>query len=97
MEALSPDGSFSVDIELVIAGLRIAFEVDGPSHFAAGSRLPLGSTKLRDFLLERHCGYTVVSMPYFDLERCAGEPGGLAAYCASRLRSVGVELVGEQT
>eukprot|EP00666_Eupelagonemidae_sp_cell4sb_P013749 gene13749-biopygen23710 len=45
--------------------VAVAIEVDGPSHYAAGSEVPLGATLLRRRLLEAR-GWRVVPIPYFD-------------------------------
>jgi hypothetical protein len=66
-EAVDGASGYSIDIlvKLNKGGHRIAVEVDGPSHFYASGKKPLGATLLK----RRHLGllgYKVVSVPYFE-------------------------------
>lgn len=65
-------GHFSIDIAAVRAdGRQLAIEVDGPTHFTRPSRNVDACTKCRDLMLHRH-GWTVVSLPYFELQAIRG-------------------------
>ena len=75
IEHLTEDGAFSVDIHMLSSGgsggsssLRMAIEVDGPTHFATNTRKPLGPTLWRRRMLEAR-GYHVLSLPYYELDR----------------------------
>lgn len=46
------------------AGEKIAVEVDGPHHFTANGREPLGEMRARQRLLAARA-WTVLSVPYF--------------------------------
>jgi hypothetical protein len=67
MEQRSADGAYSIDIAAVTsAGVRLAVEVDGPSHFLLHPANALnGPTACRNRALAAR-GYRVVSVPYFE-------------------------------
>lgn len=54
---------------------QVVIEVDGPSHFAANSRRPLGHTVLRNALLLTACAgaaHAVVLMPHWEWDPLVG-------------------------
>jgi len=61
---LAPDGGGGM--------VRLAIEVDGPSHFLHRTHGYTGSTLLKHRLLRR-LGWTVLSVPYFDWNRLASD------------------------
>jgi hypothetical protein len=66
-------GHFSIDIAAVRAdGRQLAIEVDGPWHFTRPGNKLDGCTKCRNLMLDKH-GWTVVSVPYFELQAIAAE------------------------
>lgn len=48
--------------------VKCAIEVDGPLHFSANTRLPLGATRLKRHLLAS-AGWTVASVPFYAWDR----------------------------
>jgi hypothetical protein len=66
LEYITADGLFSIDVAIV--DRRIALEFDGPSHFIADTREPLGHTRLRNRLLSA-MGWQVESIHFFEWER----------------------------
>ncbi|GIL80038.1 hypothetical protein Vretifemale_9216 [Volvox reticuliferus] len=55
--------------------VRIAVEVDGPSHFTANTRQPLSPTIYRRRCLEDR-GWVVVNVPYWRWNQCRTATGG---------------------
>jgi very-short-patch-repair endonuclease len=70
MESVTPDGNLSIDIAAVTAaGVQLAIEVDGPTHFVSpGNRLN-GPTQFRTRMLAAQ-GYTVIGIPYWEWNAC---------------------------
>jgi hypothetical protein len=70
MESVTPDGNLSIDIAAVTAaGVQLAIEVDGPTHFVSpGNRLN-GPTQFRNRMLAAQ-GYTVIGIPYWEWNAC---------------------------
>jgi very-short-patch-repair endonuclease len=70
MESVTPDGNLSIDIAAVTAaGVQLAIELDGPTHFVSpGNRLN-GPTQFRNRMLAAQ-GYTVISIPYWEWDAC---------------------------
>lgn len=68
----------------LLAGKKIAVEVDGPFHFSVNTNSPLGQTMIRRRLL-RAVGWTVISVPYHTwcvrhkVLRCARARGSCAS------------------
>ena len=62
-EVRTPQG-YLLDLVATIRGVKVSFEVDGPSHFFDG-REPTGYTIVKRRLLRSH-GYALVSIPYWD-------------------------------
>lgn len=62
IEHVTDDGAFSIDIAL--SEEKIAIEVDGPHHFTANTKAPLGETMARRRLLAAR-GWIVVSVPFW--------------------------------
>ena len=55
----------TIDIAVELGGLRLALEVDGPTHFLKEPEHTLnGFTRFRNRMLAAH-GWTVLSVPYF--------------------------------
>jgi len=73
MEQRTADGAFSIDIAAVTAaGVALAIEVDGPSHFVRpGNRLN-GPTQYRNRALAAQ-GYTVISIPHWEWNRLSNQ------------------------
>lgn len=92
LEQLSqPDGMFSMDIGAVTAdGLRLAIEVDGPTHFRLPDRGLTGSTLYRNRALSAR-GYAVVSVAAHDWEQLQG-PQQQVQYLMQLLQSFVPEL-----
>ncbi|KXZ42580.1 hypothetical protein GPECTOR_132g592 [Gonium pectorale] len=60
------EGLWSVDIRLKVGSVRVALEVDGPSHYTTSQPpLRLGATVARDACLA-HLGLRVVSLNYLE-------------------------------
>jgi hypothetical protein len=71
-EKLTDDGNFSIDIVAVTAaGVKLAVEVDGPSHLVSPGNRVNGRTQYRDRALKAR-GYTVVSIPWREWEQQKG-------------------------
>jgi very-short-patch-repair endonuclease len=71
-EKLTDDDNFSIDIVAVTAaGVRLAVEVDGPSHFVSPGNRVNGPTQYRDRALKAW-GYTVVSIPGWEWAQLKG-------------------------
>jgi hypothetical protein len=73
MEQLAvPDAACLIDIAGVTAdGVRLAIEVDGPTHFLWTDMQLDGSTQHRNRVLAAR-GYVVVGVPYFEWNKRAG-------------------------
>jgi hypothetical protein len=71
-EQVTADGVFSVDIATTTAsGVKVAIEVDGPTHFIKpGNRLE-GGTMFRNRALAVR-GYVVISIPYWEWGQLRG-------------------------
>ena len=71
--------------------IRCGLEVDGPLHFAANSRRPLGATRLKRQLL-RHAGWTCASVPFYDWDRLNSgtSQGDKQRYLADLFRESGI-------
>lgn len=64
-EATDERSCYSIDVLMVHKGLRIALEVDGPTHYLGGGCEASGATVLK----RRHLlglGYETLSVPYFE-------------------------------
>jgi hypothetical protein len=71
LEQLTDEGIFSMDIHAITAcGLKLAIEVDGPSHFLDPGNIVDGATKSRNRALAAR-GYEVVSIPYWEWDVAA--------------------------
>jgi hypothetical protein len=71
-EKPTDDHNFSIDIFAVTAaGVRLAVEVDGPSHFVSPGNRVNGPTQYRDRALKAW-GYTVVSIPGWEWAQLKG-------------------------
>ena len=71
-EYIDPHSGYSIDIMVAptdfhaAAGLKqIAIEVDGPSHYAVGSRTKLGATVMKHRHMEQ-LGFNMKSVPYWE-------------------------------
>lgn len=89
MEQVSSDGNFSIDIAAVTAaGVKLAIEVDGPTHFVSpgnwGMKLN-GPTQFRNRMLAGQ-GYTVVSVPYREWQQELKGPEQQQQYLVKRLK-----------
>jgi len=73
LEQHTGDKAFSIDVAAVRAdGTQLAIEVDGPRHFLLPDNALDGPTQCRNKSLAAR-GYTVVSIPYYELRRLATE------------------------
>jgi hypothetical protein len=71
-EGVTADGLFSVDIAATTAsGVKVAIEVDGPTHFVQPERTIDGGTVFRNRALAAR-GYVVVSIPYWEWDALQG-------------------------
>jgi hypothetical protein len=62
-EKLTDDDNFSIDITAVTAaGVKLAVEVDGPTHFVSPGNRVNGPTQYRNRALKAR-GYLMVSIP----------------------------------
>jgi hypothetical protein len=57
--------SLTLPCGLCVVQVRVAVEVDGPSHFLGDSEVPTGATRLKRRQL-RHYGWPVLPVAYFD-------------------------------
>lgn len=76
-----PSG-YSIDVYL--PGEHAAVEVDGPFHFASGSKEHLGSTLIKHRHL-RQRGFHLVAVPYWEWSRASGSQSSKMAYLERRL------------
>ena len=70
-EQLTEDGCFSIDFGLFDAQMKLALEVDGPSHHLTlpdGGRRPDGPTLVRNRCLKAR-GWRLVSVKHYELHR----------------------------
>ncbi|KAJ1477170.1 RAP domain-containing protein, partial [Baffinella frigidus] len=72
-EAIHEESGYSLDLALLDADRQVCIEVDGPSHFVARGRRPLGSTLLKHRHLQA-MGWTVISVPFWEWQAVAGRP-----------------------
>jgi len=77
-----PRSRYTVDIWL--PRLEIGIEVDGPYHYARGTREPLGSTLLKRRQL-RDLGMRVVTVPYWEWEETCGREEARADYLRAKI------------
>ena len=70
--------------------MKVAVEVDGPTHFASNSRHPLGNTVLKRRLIGG-TGLRLCVVPYWEWEE-AGTVGEEEDYLARLLASGGGQL-----
>ena len=86
-------GDVAQSLDVAWPAIRCSLEVDGPLHFAANTRRPLGATRLKRQLL-RHAGWTCASVPFYDWDRLNNSPQGSSAdkqrYLADLFRSSGI-------
>jgi hypothetical protein len=72
LEQVTADGVFSIDIAATTAaGVRVAIEADGPSHFIRPGNTLEGGTKCRNRALAAR-GYAVLSIPYWEWQQLRG-------------------------
>jgi hypothetical protein len=72
LEYRTIDGALSIDIAATTrSGLRLAIEVDGPTHFVQPGRTLDGPTLFRNRALAAR-GYALVSVPYLEWNRLCG-------------------------
>jgi len=57
-------------IDAFLPDLNLAVEVDGPSHFARGSRVQLGHAAMKHRHLQQ-LGYALISIPYWEWDALA--------------------------
>ena len=57
---------YSLDALVPWRGVRVAVEVDGPSHFVGGSRVPTGATALKRRQLRTLGGWPLLTIPYWE-------------------------------
>eukprot|EP00808_Paulinella_micropora_P025336 g81610.t1 len=92
---VNEDTSSGLLVEIGMAEHRVVIEVDGPSHFVAGSvesRRPKYSfATLCKHRLLKAMGWGVVSVPFYEWEHL--RPAEQVLYLRRKLREVGVENV----
>jgi hypothetical protein len=72
LEQRSKDRAFSIDITATTAaGVELAIEVDGPTHFIHPGNTLEGGTLFRNRALAAR-GYVVVSIPYWEWNALRG-------------------------
>ena len=72
LEQRSKDRAFSIDVAATTAaGVELAIEVDGPTHFIQPGNTLEGGTLFRNRALAAR-GYVVVSIPYWEWEALRG-------------------------
>ena len=72
LEQRTPDGAFSIDITATTAaGVQLAIEVDGLSHFIQPGNTLEGATQFRNRALAAR-GYVVVSIPFWEWDTLRG-------------------------
>jgi hypothetical protein len=77
-----PRSGYTIDIWL--PRLEIGIEVDGPYHYARGTRQPLGSTLLKRRQL-RDLGMRVVAVPHWEWEEGCGREEDRAEYLRGKI------------
>jgi hypothetical protein len=71
-EGVTEDGLFSIDIAATTtSGVKVAIEVDGPTHFIQPQQRSGGPTLCRNRALAAR-GYVVISIPYLDWDALRG-------------------------
>jgi len=72
-EVRTPQG-YSIDAVVSVDGdrVKVAVEVDGPSHFVGSSRVPSGSTALKRRQL-RAAGVRLLAVPYWEWDALRNE------------------------
>jgi hypothetical protein len=72
LEQVTADGAFSIDIAATTgAGVRVAIEADGPTHFIQPGNTLEGATLFRNRALAAR-GYAVLSIPYWEWDALRG-------------------------
>jgi hypothetical protein len=72
LEQVTADGAFSIDIAATTAaGVRVAIEADGPTHFLQPGNTLEGATLYRNRALAVR-GYAVLSIPYWEWDALRG-------------------------
>jgi hypothetical protein len=72
LEQVTADGAFSIDIAATTAaGVRVAIEADGPSHFIQPGNAVGGPTQCRNRALAAR-GYVVLSIPGWEWQQLRG-------------------------
>ncbi|CAG9463319.1 unnamed protein product [Pedinophyceae sp. YPF-701] len=83
------DGLKYIDVAIEQGDVRLAVEVDGPSHFTRNTAQPLGSTLLSR-RVTRACGWHVLSIPHYEWPK--DDPHAQAELLATRLAAAGVAV-----
>ena len=89
-EQLTEDGCFSIDFGLFDAQMKLALEVDGPSHHLTlpdGGRRPDGPTLVRNRCLKAR-GWRLVSVKHYELHRPQADIDTLIAAKLDAVRNV---------
>jgi hypothetical protein len=86
-EQPTADKACLIDIAAVVpSGVRVAIEVDGPTHFVWPERSLGGATQARNRALAAR-GYAVISIPYWEWERLRSA-GQRQQYLLAKLHAV---------
>lgn len=89
-EHLTEDKLFSMDVAMLVQGVKVAVEADGPTHFSMNKPYRLmGSTLLRNRALQRR-GWRLLSVPFYEWDEL---PSAKAK--AEYLRSKLIQLCGQ--
>ena len=76
-------------LDVAWPAIKCALEVDGPLHFAANTRRPLGATRLKRQLLA-HAGWKCISVPYYAWDRLGSTPEQKEQYIQQLFISFGI-------
>lgn len=77
---------YSVDV--AFPGARVGIEADGPSHFTANTRVPMGATRLKRRLMGA-AGWRIASVPFWEWDALKGDEAAEDAYLKDALVAAG--------
>ena len=86
-EHLTKDKLFSMDVAMLVQGVKVAVEADGPTHYSINTPFHvMGSTTARNRFLQRR-GWRVLCVPYYEWARLSSD-GAKSQYLKTRLLQV---------
>jgi hypothetical protein len=95
LEQCTADGALSIDIAATtMSGVRLAIEVDGPSHFVQPKRTYDGPTLFRNRALAAR-GYVLVSIPYWEWDKLRGAAQKQQQYLLDKLQAAAAAAASE--